>query len=196
MLIGEAERTRYWGDALSVAVRARDVELLERLLAAGADPNVRPNFQTPLREAVCTPSGEQLVDSLLRHGASNSIGDFGEDALFQAISCDKPGAVDKLVARGAKLDVRHVQPLIARVDDTALANGFSLLIQHGLDPDTRVSSKQAKLKQHIAEDGSMVVEIGPGTPVMETVGWSLMALAKAYGRSKLEVVLRAVGAKE
>lgn len=196
LLITEAERTRYWGDALSVAVRERDGELLERLLAAGADPNVRPSFQTPLQEAVCTPGGEQLVDSLLRHGAANSIGDFGEDALFQAISCDKPAAVDMLLARGAKLDVRHVQPLIARVDDTALANGFSLLIQHGLSPNTRASSTQAKLKQRIAEDGSVVVEIGPGTPVIETVEWSLLALAKAHGKSKLEGVLRAAGAKE
>jgi len=38
LLIAEAERTRYWGDSLSVAVRERDGERLERLLAAGADP--------------------------------------------------------------------------------------------------------------------------------------------------------------
>jgi hypothetical protein len=59
-----------------------------------------------------------------------------------------------------------------------------------------VSSKQAKLKERIAENGYIVVEMGPGPPVMETVEWSLMALAKAYDRSKLEGVLRAAGAKE
>lgn len=196
LLIAEAKRTKYWADALMVAVQARDGELLERLLAAGADPNVRPSFTTPLQEAVCSPGGEVFVDSLLRQGATNSIGDYGEDALFQAITCDKPAIVDKLLAHGAKLDMRNIQSILYRADDTALANAFSHLIKHGLDPNLKVISKQAKLRQFSGKDGSTVIEIGPDTPRTETVERSLLAMAKAYGRPKLMGVLIAAGAEE
>jgi uncharacterized protein len=80
----DVARGRTRGHPLHAAMRAQDIAAVTRLLAAGADPNVRDeNGARPLERALdaCAPGlttpaqrafGERAVRLLLRHGADTS----------------------------------------------------------------------------------------------------------------------------
>ncbi len=187
LLIAEARKTGYWSDALTVAVRSGDNSLLEKLLAAGANPNVRPAFKTPLQEAVCMVSGGILVDTLLKHGARDLIGDFGEGALFEAISCHEMPMLEKILASGATLGTQYIESLIIRGNDAGLADAFTLLIKYGFDPRVLITLKD----RYVDDKGNLVSVIYPGDkpPTVKTIQIPLIDLVKRYDKPMLFDVL-------
>jgi hypothetical protein len=195
VLIAESQKTQYWGDALIEAIQARDNNLLEKLLASGANPNERPNFKTALQQAVCTPGGATFVDTLLRYGAKNSIGDYGEDALYEAISCNEMDILEKLLASGAKLDTRNIGMVLMQGNDVVLAEAFTLLIKHGFNPNFTVTTKVPHFESVAEHNGTLVIQTGPD-PVSTTVNRSFVDTVKAYNKPELLKVLIKAGAIE
>lgn len=100
------------------AIESRDVDLVAKLLIAGADPNTTvPDYYTPLQDAVCEleagsenePGGPiDTVVLLLRHGAMVDDRDKPWDAtpLLLAVLRNHIEAVRILLAAGADPNVR------------------------------------------------------------------------------------------
>lgn len=100
------------------AIESRDVDLVAKLLIAGADPNTTvPDYYTPLQDAVCEleagsenePGGPiDTVVLLLRHGAMVDGRDKPWDAtpLLLAVLRNHIEAVRILLAAGADPNVR------------------------------------------------------------------------------------------
>jgi Ankyrin repeats (3 copies) len=90
------------------AARAGDVQQLEKLLSAGANPNRRAgvNDWTPLMHAIHKGQLES-VRVLLKHGADvNAAMDNGSTALIEAAGYGYADSVRLLLDAGAKPDVR------------------------------------------------------------------------------------------
>jgi ankyrin repeat protein len=94
--------------ALHWAVHWEDVELVDRLLAAKAKPDVANDLGvTPLIMAATAGNGH-LVQKLLAVGAdANSSLESGETALMLAARAGNEVAVTALLARGARVDARE-----------------------------------------------------------------------------------------
>jgi hypothetical protein len=195
LLFAKSKRTGDWEDALSVAIKYGDHELLELLLKNGANPNVRYSSKTPLQDAVCTTGGLAVVDLLLKYGAKNSIGDFGEDALFDAIVCNNLGGVEKLSKSGAFLDLRNISSLFYLADDDNLAEAFKKFIFHGHEVNMDVEVKRLQVKDvKIDPSGALVIETG-AEPSLITVKQSMIDLAIYYNKPKLLEVLQSAKAR-
>jgi hypothetical protein len=151
ILFKEALRTGYWGEALMATINQKRDDLLQKILATGADPNVRPNFKTPLQLAVCSGT-PQAVELLLKFGARSSIGDYAEDALTDAIQCGAFDAIDRLLAYDAKLDARWLLDLASNTSDEQLAVAFKKLIEHGLDPNSTLGALSPAMKTRYPYD--------------------------------------------
>ncbi len=86
---------------LNAAVRNRDVALIDKILAAGADPNATtPKGSHALMIAV-SAGDTDIATRLLQKGAYPNLPSDGDLPLMKAIEADKPEMVALLLAHGA-----------------------------------------------------------------------------------------------
>jgi len=93
--------------ALHWAAQRDSLELVDLLLAAGANPKVASRYNvTPLFLA-CINGNAMIIDRLLKAGVDvNSTAEEGETALMTASLTGKPDAVKLLLNHGANVDAR------------------------------------------------------------------------------------------
>jgi len=86
---------------LNAAVRNRDFDLVDKILAAGANPNaLTPKGGHALMTAIGAGNAEMAV-RLLQNGADPNLPSDGDRPLMKAIEADKPALVALLLAHGA-----------------------------------------------------------------------------------------------
>jgi len=122
------------------AVRRGDVQEVARLLAAGANPNVKDlDGRTPLHIAA-EQSRADLVELLLRHGADPNARDAdGETPLHKAVSVSDVALVELLLRHGADPNARckEGRTPLHRAGRVELVE---LLLRYGADPDARTDA--------------------------------------------------------
>ena len=125
-----------FGDLLSVAVARCDKTMVSRLLASGVPADGPPGNEPPLTLALRVTE-PWFAETLLNAGASpNRLRKSGGRPLDDAIMIGSVGAVELLIAHGARLDARDsfdATPLHTALysDSFAIAE---LLIARGADP--------------------------------------------------------------
>lgn len=121
-----------------IAAERGNLKILEILLAAGADPNVRGgHFVTALR-AACRDDNEDVVKVLLKNGARTDVyGGFGGTPLITACVYSSITIVKDLIKFGADIHmtnlVGHSALLTAISSDYSPLEKFDYLISLGAD---------------------------------------------------------------
>lgn len=137
-----ARKLDSWGfPALTIAAEAGHPDVVEALLNAGADPNVKSGGYTPLARAIMGHSksggaATLVVEGLLRHGADpNGKDDLGETELIQAATYGATDIARVLLDHGSKIDARGSDGNTALC--WAVNNGWpdtvQLLVDRGAD---------------------------------------------------------------
>jgi ankyrin repeat protein len=85
-----------------------DLETIDLLLRAGAEPNAANDFGVTPLSIACTNASAPMVERLLAAGANpNALSAAGESPLMIASRAGSAGAVKALVARGADLNAKE-----------------------------------------------------------------------------------------
>jgi len=179
------------------AVRRGDVEEVARLLAAGADPNVKDlDGKTPLYYAA-EQCNADIAELLLRHGADpNAKNVRGETPLHRAVWERCGAVVELLLRRGADPNARDADgetPLheAVSVRDVALVE---LLLKHGADPNAR--DKEGWTPFHHAgrvELVELLLRYGADPNARTDAGVTLLHSAAISGNVKLAEILLSRG---
>ncbi|AKT34475.1 Ankyrin repeat [Pyrobaculum sp. WP30] len=133
------------------AVRRGDVQEVARLLAAGADPNVRdPDGETPLHIAA-EQCRADLAELLLKHGADPSARDNqGKTPLHIAVGGRCGAVVELLLKHGADPNARNKEGRTP-LHSAAISGNVKLaeiLLSRGADPNARAADGATPL--HLA----------------------------------------------
>jgi len=162
-----------------------DVELLELLLANGADMNERDKEgNCPLMWIVANDGDEELMEALVDQGASVNIQNFvGESPLFLAVQRNFEEKVRYLLENGA--DVRMVNLEGASPLHAAAAAGnveiISLLVKYGAHvnevDDEGDSPLHWAVREGQMEAASMLVKLGAEVNLKNEDGESPLDLA-------------------
>lgn len=115
LIPAELDRVNRMGEtALMVAVRMHALEVIDRLLAAGASTEVRHEWRGNILETAAEGADPRVVERLLRGGASvhaeNGHGDtplFAMVCHFEDISPDRLACVQLLIRAGARIHYRY-----------------------------------------------------------------------------------------
>jgi ankyrin repeat protein len=107
MLLGTRQISQNGLDRAAVyAARSRNAAALERLLAAGANPNGDPHWGIPIFDAVRNSSGA-AIDLLVRHGVDlNTRDEQGSTPLIVSATEYDSGIITQLIQLGAQIDAR------------------------------------------------------------------------------------------
>lgn len=137
----------YGTTPLVLAVAGRNVDLIQALLARGANVNARNQRQwTPLTYASLLDDEEPVIHTLLAHGATVDARDAtGRTPLFTAVEFQRPGAVRLLAEAKADPNVTLKKAMGGQSVLTAAAESgntriIALLLERGADvnkPDAR-----------------------------------------------------------
>jgi ankyrin repeat protein len=179
------------------AVRRGDVQEVARLLAAGADPNVKDLYGDAPLHIAAEQCRADLAELLLRHGADpNAKNVRGETPLHRAV-WERCGAVVELLLRhGADPNARDADgetPLhrAVSVGDVALVE---LLLKHGADPNAR--DKEGWTPLHRAGSVELVellLRYGADPNARTDAGVTLLHSAAISGNVKLAEILLSRG---
>lgn len=176
--------------ALHFAVQADDPDLAERLLAAGADPNLGNLYEiTPLWLAA-TNRSPAMTRLLLEHGADASFAmEHGETALMAAGRSGDAESIRLLLAAGADPNAsEHKHGETALIWAAAENHGDAIraLAAGGADPD-----QQGKPLDLAPMDW---VQIGMVSTVLPVGGWSPLMYAARENSLEAALALAEVGA--
>jgi hypothetical protein len=161
-------------------------EVIEKLVAAGADPNaVLDHDSTPLHWA---ESGTAVRALLKAHANPNVADDEGRTPIFSAPGAD---AVSALLEHGAKVNVRDhygYTPLFGVSDPKVVM----LLLAAGVDPDVAANDGRTAFLSADSEEAALaLVEAGATTagpgPLLE----QRIKLSAERGWTKLVPILQA-----
>ena len=197
-----ARKSNEVGDtALHNAAHQGDIELVELLLAAGADPDaVRGDGYRPIHLALMPDWRARVPESRRHHIASLLLERGARNSMFIAAMLHDVAYIRAALradpARANEEDTNHFRPLTgaAETNDVALAR---LLLDHGADPNlpeegsprghalwTAVHFRRRELAKLLVEHGAdpnAMVE-SSGTPMMRAEGdRELTALLEAHG---------------
>ena len=187
-LIGELpradidQRTADGTTALHWAVYHDEVDLIERLLQAGASPNVRNDYgSTPLSEAAVVGDVRVLRD-LLRAGADvESANGDGQTALMILARTSNVTAARLLIAHGANVNAReHWRGQTALMWAAAQAQPamVQLLLERGAQPDARSNVNDWE-RQVTAEPRMQARPSGGFTPLLYAARRGCLECARA-----------------
>jgi ankyrin repeat protein len=175
--------------ALNWAAYQDDLDLVKRLIAAGADVTT-PNRGggTPLHQA-CNFSDPALIDVLLKAGAdANAVRDEGDTPLLIAAHVGNPEVAKLLLSHGAKVDTRdgwygETPLMIAVAEDRA--EFTKVLVDHGADVNT--ASTTFKFNHRRLVDATTGIDPVNG-------GFTPLLFAARQGAMEAAQVLIAAGA--
>ncbi len=132
--------------ALHWAVRQNDVELVERMLRAGADVNAANRYGvTPLQLAAVNGDAKLLERLLDAGGDANAAGTDGETLLMTVARGGHVEAARLLIERGAEVDAReawHGQTALMWAAAQGHPAMLRELIAHGADVNARSNHEQ------------------------------------------------------
>jgi ankyrin repeat protein len=134
-------RTLSPSDALTVAAIQGNDAAVQKLLAAGGDPNAMSSEQQPvlIAAALNVRHSGDVVEDLLTHGARADTAADGISALTYALMNDNPSGAQSLLAHGAQADAEDkvgMTPLI-----TAAMYGETSVVQALLRKGARVDHR-------------------------------------------------------
>src|SRR5690606_22628957 len=153
--------------ALHWAVREDDLELVDRLLDAGADPQAANRYGiTPLRLAAENGSAA-VVGRLLEAGASAAeVGIEGETVLMTAARTGDVATLRVLLENGAEVDARegwHGQTALMWAAAQCHPDAIRELVAHGADVNARSNLEEWE-RQRTAEPRDKWLPPGGLTP--------------------------------
>jgi len=169
------------------AVRANDVDAVQRLLRSGANPDAANRYGVTPLSLAATNASAPLIQALLQAGAhpTNSI-------LMTAARTGNAEVVRMLIARGADASARE-----STLGETALMwaaaenhpAAVRALIEHGADPNTR-SEKLAYAKDRFGLEGvTTILPRGSWTALMYAARQGSLEAARALADSGADVNL-------
>lgn len=165
------------------AVRANDVDAVQRLLRAGANPDAANRYGVTPLSLAATSASAPLIQALLQAGAhpTGSI-------LMTAARTGNPEIVRMLIARGADANARE-----SSLGETALMwaaaenhpEAVRALIEHGADPNAR-SEKLTYAKDRFGLEGV--------TTILPRGNWTALMYAARQGSLEAARALADAGA--
>jgi len=165
------------------AVRANDVDAVQRLLRSGANPDAANRYGVTPLSLAATNASAPLIQALLQAGAhpTNSI-------LMTAARTGNAEVVRMLIARGADASARE-----SSLGETALMwaaaenhpEAVRALIEHGADPNAR-SDKLAYAKDRFGLEGV--------TTILPRGSWTALMYAARQGSLEAARALADAGA--
>jgi uncharacterized protein len=203
---------------MSIATSKNDAQLIEavtggetskvvKLLAAGADPNVRTEEGATLLSLACEEGDLETISALIDGGAEvDALDSLGEPPLASAASKGHVGIVARLIKAGADVHLEFgeddVHTHLTRALDVNIvlepsADAVKALLDAGVDPNKPSSSGWSPL--HYAacfEDSSLVdVLVGGGADPKRpsTTGVYAIELAERHGQQAAKERLLAHG---
>jgi uncharacterized protein len=196
----QSTRTPSSGDAdgttaLHWAVRANDLETVQRLLRGGASPNVaNRNGVTPLLLAAINADAV-MVETLLQAGADpNASLSAGQTILMAAARTGSAAVVKTLLAHGAQVNVREQvlgeTPLIwAAVENHDAV--IKVLVEHGADVNGRSNSPKFPLPEYgDGKSGRLtVLPRGSWTPLMYAARQNATPAVRALADARADLNL-------
>jgi ankyrin repeat protein len=164
-----AERAADGTTALHWAVYHDDLKLAERLLAAGADPNARNDYEaTPLGEAAVV-GNVAMIRRLLEAGADpEGANSDGQTPLMVIARTSNVEAAELLLKRGAKVDTREKwrgQTALMWAAAERQPAMVKLLLKRGADPEARSNVNEWE-RQVTAEPRMQARPSGGFTPLL------------------------------
>lgn len=150
------------GTALEYAVRYGSREMLQLLLAAGADVNSRNSYeQTPLM-LLGDESTDDMVWDLIHAGAKVNLKDQdGDTALIEAARDNNLPVLQALLNAGARVDTRNKEgktALILAAYNNQVAN-IRALVRAGADINARDNEGMTALDYAIAEGNQIASKL-------------------------------------
>jgi len=169
------------------AVRANDLDAVQRLLRSGANPDAANRYGVTPLSLAATNASAPLIQALLQAGAhpTNSI-------LMTAARTGNAEVVRMLIARGADANARE-----SSLGETALMwaaaenhlEAVRALIEHGADPNAR-SEKLAYAKDRFGLEGvTTVLPHGHWTALMYAARQGSLEAARALADSGADLNL-------
>ncbi|HSP68342.1 MAG TPA: ankyrin repeat domain-containing protein, partial [Bryobacteraceae bacterium] len=165
------------------AVRGNDVDAVQRLLRAGANPDAANRYGVTPLSLAATNASAPLIQALLQAGAhpTGSI-------LMTAARTGNPEIVRMLIARGADANARE-----SSLGETALMwaaaenhpEAVRALIEHGADPNAR-SEKLTYAKDRFGLEGV--------TTILPRGSWTALMYAARQGSLEAARALADAGA--
>ena len=154
--------------ALHYAVRADDVDLVQRLVRAGAIVKIANRYGvTPLYLA-CVNGSAPMIEALLNAGAdANAVSNEGETALLTAARTGSVEAAKVLLAHGAKVDAReswHGETALMWAVAQKHPEMAKELIAHGADVNARSNVNNWE-RQNTAEPREKWLPLGGFAPL-------------------------------
>ncbi|KAK1139412.1 hypothetical protein N8T08_000775 [Aspergillus melleus] len=166
------------GNALTVAARSGDVELVQFLLSRGANPNSK-SFANPFKDAIemaAIAGSIPVADALLNAGAVLK----GRSALTKAAGWGHVAMVAFLLERGAAIDEVPINPYI---------------VGDPWEPDEKNALCEAAWRGQ-AVVVEFLLEKGADPSIRDTKGRSALELAKAGGDDEFCVKFAEPGGHE
>ena len=155
--------------ALHWAVRMNNLDLVNRLLRAGANPKAANRYDVTPIQLACLNGSAEAVGRLIEAGESaNATGPYGETALMVCARSGNPEAAKVLIARGAAVDaVESWRGQTALMWATAQRHPdmMKVLIAAGADVDAR-SALQHWERQRTLEPRDKWLPEGGLTPLL------------------------------
>ena len=176
--------------ALHWAVYNDDVPLVDRLLAAGADPNARNDYNaTPLVEAAIVSNPAVIKRLLKAHADVESANADGQTALMVIARSNNVEAAKLLLKAGAKVNAREAwrgQTALMWAAAQSQPEMVALLIRHGAEVNVRSSLTKVE-RQVTAEPRMQQRPPGGLTPLLFAARAGCLDCAKALVRGGADI---------
>jgi ankyrin repeat protein len=166
------------------AVRLGNRQIVEVLLAAGADPNFRGNGNEPALMSLTDKATPELVHDLLLAGATlNTRDDYGDNALMIAAGSSDPVVLKELLGAGAQLNATN------SAGETALfaaarnngSEALVLLLEGGVNMNAQNENGEtafmAMLSNGAFENFKTLIDRGADTGLVNYDGKTALMLA-------------------